>query len=92
MKDYYPEECKYFLGEISSIYRLGEDVYSSDGKAVAAIHIGNIYKKIDDLFREKKVEPNSSLGKSMQYWINHKEGLTRFFIFSLHTSLITSLV
>ena len=28
--------------------------------------------------REKKVEPNSNMGKAMKYFINHFEGLARF--------------
>jgi hypothetical protein len=41
-------------------------------------HVNNIYRKIDELFNEKLVEPNSSLGKAMKYWINNKDGLTKF--------------
>jgi hypothetical protein len=33
---------------------------------------------IERQFRERRVEPNSTLGKSLQYWLNHWEGLTRF--------------
>ncbi|WP_250311031.1 hypothetical protein [Rickettsia endosymbiont of Oedothorax gibbosus] len=33
--------------------------------------------KIDELFNDKKVEPNSRLGQAMKYWINNKEGLTQ---------------
>ena len=47
-------------------------------KKFSAKHIRNIYNKINQLFNEKLVEPNSALGKAMNYWLNNKEGLTRF--------------
>ncbi len=31
---------------------------------------------IEQQFDERLVEPNSSLGKALQYWLNHWEGLT----------------
>ena len=37
-----------------------------------------IYQKIDKLFNNKIIEPNSDLGKAMNYWLNHKPELTTF--------------
>ena len=47
-------------------------------KQFSAQHIGNIYREIDRLLSKKEVEPNSSLGKAMKYWLNNKKGLTAF--------------
>lgn len=79
--------CLWFLEEISSIYK--NDEYCKvnnydDQKRLeyhqknSTKHVSNIYVKIDELFDNKLVEPNSSLGKAMQYWKNHKDGLTKF--------------
>ena len=82
---YHPEECRYFVEEIKSIYQIDRaNRNMSDQKRLkhhqkhSAGHIDNIYRKIDELFAYKLVEPNSHLGKAMKYWLNHKEGLTQF--------------
>ena len=41
-------------------------------------HIKNIYDKIRHLYDQKLAEPNSALGKAMNYWLNNKTELTRF--------------
>lgn len=83
--DYYPEECGYFLNEIGSIYKIDNEARNYDSrkrlrqhKKHSTKHIKNIYDKIRYLFGQKLVEPNSALGKAMNYWLNHKKGLTRF--------------
>jgi len=81
------EYCMYFLKEIGSIYK--NDRYCKNNhhdhlnrlnyhQEHSTKHVQRIYQKIDELFKDKLVEPNSALGKAMQYWINHKEGLTQF--------------
>lgn len=80
----YPE-CEYFLKEIGEIFEY-ERQFKDDSpkkrlklrKQYSSKHIGNIYRRIDYLFSTKAVEPNSSLGKAMKYWLNHKKGLTTF--------------
>jgi hypothetical protein len=85
IKDYYPEECKYFLDEISSIYKIDHECRNYDSrkrlrhhKKNSSKHIKNIYDKIRYLYDQKLAEPNSALGKAMNYWLNNKTGLTRF--------------
>lgn len=85
IKDYYPNECNYFLEQIALIYgnetkakRLGAAERLAYHKANSAEPINNIYNMIAHLFDTKAVEPNSALGKAMQYWLNHKDGLTKF--------------
>lgn len=82
---FYPEECRYFVEEIKAIYqidRVGRSM--SDQKRLkhhqrhSSGHIDNIYRKINELFAGKIVEPNSHLGRAMNYWLNHKEGLSQF--------------
>jgi transposase len=83
--DFYPDECRYFLNEVSEVYKHEEICrdYSDAEKLQyrkehSQIHIKNIYGKIEFLFENRLVEPNSNLGRAMQYWINHQEGLCRF--------------
>lgn len=85
LKDYYPELCDYFMNEIKSIYEIEEQTHAMTDaerlehhKKNSAIHVQNIYNKINELFANKIVEPNSHLGKAMKYWLNHRKGLTRF--------------
>ncbi len=85
--DFYGPECFYFLKEIAEIYK-NEDhckVNKYDDlkrlkyhQKTSQKHMDNIYAKIDELFANKTVEPNSSLGKAMRYWQNHKDKLCRF--------------
>jgi hypothetical protein len=82
---YYPDECGYFLKQTGSIYHnehqckgMGLDEKLKYHQKHSTKHIENIYDKIEQLFEEKNVEPNSKLGQAMKYWINNKEGLTQF--------------
>jgi transposase len=83
--DFYPNECGYFLNEISEIYKHEKicRAYSPADKLQyrkehSRPRIKNIYDKIEYLFDNRLVEPNSSLGKAMRYWLNHEEGLSKF--------------
>lgn len=85
LKEYYPKECEYFLGEISAIYKVEARCrnYCSRKrlrchKTESGQHIRNIYAKIRYLFKERLIEPNSDLGKAMNYWLNHQSRLTAF--------------
>ncbi len=85
IKDDYMKECGYFLKEIGEIFAYEQQFKDEKPKKRLKLrkqhsrkHIGNIYREIDRLLSTKVVEPNSSLGKAMNYWINHKKGLTAF--------------
>jgi len=85
LEEYYPGECGYFLREISSIYKIEQECRNYCArkklryhKTHSSKHIKNIYNKIRYLFANKLVEPNSDLGKAMNYWLRHKAELTRF--------------
>lgn len=85
IKDDFPQECGYFLDQIGKIYHNDDICKKYNGRQRLKYHkqhsqplIKNIYKKIHELMRNKRVEPNSSLGKAMQYWLNHKRGLIKF--------------
>ena len=87
LEDFYPEECGYFLGKIALIYFNEKKCKSENYSAAKRLayhqryskkHIYQIYSKIEHLFKNKQVEPNSSLGRAMKYWLNHKDGLCKF--------------
>ena len=86
--DFWPSECRYFIQEIAHIYN-NEDqcIYMDDEERLkyhkenSWVHINNIYNKIESLLDSKKVEPNSDLGKAMNYWLNHRKKLTAFLRF-----------
>ncbi len=85
LKDNYPKECSYFLNLISEIYANEEECKNKTPEQRLAYHqehsqpkIDAIYQKITKLFDNKEVEPNSDLGKAMNYWLNHQEKLTAF--------------
>lgn len=82
---FYPEECSYFIKQIQGIYHeehLCQDLSPrqrlAHHKHYSTSYIKAIYSRIEELFASKKVEPNSSLGKAMRYWLTHREKLTKF--------------
>ncbi len=87
IRSFYPEECNYFLEQIKSIYSTDDKAKAFDPESRrlhhnkhSIVYINNIYKKIEHLFREKIIEPNSHLGQAMRYWVNNRSGLTKFLI------------
>ncbi len=85
IKSFYPEECNYFLEQIKAIYKIDKKTKDLDEegrrlfhKENSGVYLNNIYKKIECLFTQTLIEPNSYLGQAMKYWINNKNGLTKF--------------
>jgi hypothetical protein len=81
----YPEECGYFLEQISNIYKIDREARNMPAKKRLRLHkrystqyVNNIYRKITELFKNRLIEPNSRLGSVMRYWRKHKKELTRF--------------
>lgn len=80
IKENHPEECGYFLNLISEIYDNESECKNQAPEKRLEFHQKNskpkieaIYNKITELFSNKIVEPNSDLGKAMQYWLNHQQ-------------------
>ncbi len=79
----YPEACDYVLQQIGKVYRNeGQAAGMSDEERLAyhQAHsgpvMGELKQWMDEQVAEKKVEPNSSLGKAVDYFQTHYEGLT----------------
>ncbi len=85
IEESFPVECEQVLLAIAKVYGIeAETKGMSDQERLEhhQAHSGPILRQlrewIEEQFRERKVEPNSALGKSLQYWLNHWSGLTRF--------------
>lgn len=87
LEDQFKEESDYILSMISKVYK--HDAYCAEEKMSAkdrlAYHQANsgpvlseLKKWMDLAFKEKKVEPNSKLGKGIKYMQRHWKGLTAF--------------
>jgi hypothetical protein len=85
IEDSFPVECGYVLGVLgkddsveaetlwmSTQERLGHH------QQMSSPLMKELKCWIEEKFKQKLVEPNSSLGKACQYMLNHWEGLTRF--------------
>ena len=84
--DSFPEECRRVLGDIARVYH--NDSLSRQQNHTPAERLafhqqnsGPVLRELkawlDEQMEEKKAEPNSSLGKAIQYLRNHWEPLTR---------------
>ncbi|MDR3491133.1 MAG: transposase, partial [Gammaproteobacteria bacterium] len=80
-----PEECKYILGQIAQIYQNDKSTKDMDPNERQHYHhthslpiLRTIYREMVRLFREKRVEPNSSLGKVFIYWLKRRYGFGAF--------------
>ena len=83
----FPEPCRYVIDQLAEVYQ--NDAYTREQKmdpqARLAYHQQHSRKWMDDLedwchvqLDEKLVEPNSNLGKAIQYMIRHWDALTLF--------------
>src|SRR5262245_52912326 len=81
----FPVECGQVMEAIRKVYRHDDQTKGmSDQERLEyhQKHSGPVMKElrewIEGEFRDRRVEPNSSLGKAFQYLLNHFEKLTRF--------------
>jgi len=81
--DDYPSECEVVLEAVGKVYGHDAETVGVSKEQRLAYHqekSGPVMKElkewIEKQFSERLVEPNSSLGKALQYWRNHWEELT----------------
>lgn len=81
----YPAECGYVLEQIGEIYRNEKQTAGmSDEERLAyrQEHSGPVMvglkQWMEKQLAEKNAEPNSSLGKAMEYFLTHYEGLSAY--------------
>jgi hypothetical protein len=78
-----PEACKVVLDAISEVYRYEAETAGMSKEERLRYHqsksspvMEKMKKWIELQFNERLVEPNSGVGRALQYWLNHWEGLT----------------
>ncbi len=85
----FPEPCRYVIGQLAEVYK--NDAYAReqemDPQVRLAYHREHSEQLMDDLedwchtqLDEHIVEPNSSLGKAINYLIRHWDALTLFLV------------
>jgi len=85
LEKFYPQQCGYALDLIGEIYQndaATKGMSEEERLAYHQKHSGPILSELkqwmDEELKEKRVEPNSSLGKAISYFQNNYEKLTTF--------------
>jgi transposase len=81
----FPVECGRVMEAIRRVYRYDDKTKGMGDQERLEYHqkhsgpvMSELREWIEGEFRDRRVEPNSSLGKAFQYMLNHFEKLTRF--------------
>jgi len=81
----YPGECQYVLEKIGEIYgneRQTAGLSDEERLAYHQVHSGPVMAELkqwmEEQLVEKKVEPNASLGRAIDYFLSHYEGLSAY--------------
>jgi hypothetical protein len=83
LREDYPTPCAVVLDALSKVYGYEAETATMSPEQRLACHrarSGPVMKElkewIEEQFAQCLVEPNSSLGRALQYWLNHWEKLT----------------
>jgi hypothetical protein len=83
LREDYPAQCSVVLDAVSKVYGYEAETAALSAQERLAYHqskSGPVMKElkewIEEQFAKRVVEPNSSLGRALQYWLNHWEKLT----------------
>jgi len=83
--DFFPQECRHVIETLAKVYHndeLTKGMTPNDRMRFHQEHSGPLLKSLKEWLeagmREKKVEPNSRLGKAYSYMLDRWERLTRF--------------
>lgn len=83
----FPAECRFLITELGKVFKIDDRCraeHLSDEErlrvhqAESASVMQGILDWANELLDQHKVEPNSDMGKALNYLINHWDGLTRF--------------
>jgi transposase len=85
LAELYPSECEVVLEAVGQVYKFEAQTAGMSAMDRLAYHqqhsgpvMAELKEWIERQFCERQVEPNSSLGKALQYWRNHWPELTTF--------------
>jgi len=83
LKEDYPAECAVVLNAIGKVYGYEGETEGMSPERRLAYHqeksrpvMNELKEWIEAQFSDRKVEPNSNLGRALQYWLGHWEELT----------------
>ena len=81
----FPEACRYLLETLGAVYKndaVAKNMSPAERMAFHQEHSGPLMAQLEQWllvqFREKQVEPNSGLGRAIQYMTKHWQPLTLF--------------
>src|SRR3954451_24117324 len=85
IEDLFPEECRQVRDALATVYHYDAETKTMTPEQRLAHHqrysapvLEQLRCWIDEQFQQRKVEPNSVLGKALAYLQRHWEGLTQF--------------
>lgn len=85
IEENFPRECARVLEAIKEVYRIERETEGMNAQERLLHHqarsgpvMGELGEWIEEQFRVRQVEPNSSLGQALRYLLRHWEGLTKF--------------
>jgi transposase len=85
IREWFEAECEVVLEAISKVYKIDSETAGMSDAQRLEYHqnksgpvMEGLRKWIEEMFKEKVVEPNSGLGKAMNYMKKHWKGLTMF--------------
>ena len=85
LKDFYPTECLYVIERLAKVYEHDDQTKAMGDQARMEYHQAHSQPIMDDIERyinalldDKKIEPNSALGKVLKYMRRHWHELTQF--------------
>jgi hypothetical protein len=85
LEEIYPAACQVVLDAVGEVYQFESETKGMSAEERLAYHqaesgpaMEKLKEWIEQQFRDHLVEPNSSLGKALQYWRNHWPELTTF--------------
>jgi transposase len=83
----FPEECRHVLEALGEVYQNDQLARERSLTRIERLHfhqqhsrpvMDDLQKWLDAQLKENKVEPNSGLGKAINYMLKHWQGLTLF--------------
>jgi hypothetical protein len=85
IEESFPSECSQVIGAIREVYKIESQTKAMSEEDRLLHHqqhsapvMEQLKQWIEQQFAARRVEPNSGLGKALNYLVKHWEGLTRF--------------
>src|SRR3954454_2158250 len=85
IEDLFPNECAHVREALATVYRCDAETRTMTPEQRLAHHqrhsapvLEQLQRWIEEQFQERRVEPNSVLGKALAYLQRHWDGLTQF--------------